>query len=199
MSELQKRAVQRAIEDALDLPAIDKMRDIVCHSTGASAGARIYADQHPDDEDAAEGSLWCCESAVYRGLAHCTCWEPIYDVAQMPPMTDTVPGVMTEKCHDCAFRPGSPERSDEYLRDELYALPAKGEPFWCHQGLRQPARWRHKTLGLEVPGDPADWQPPIVDGVPYLADGRAGNLCAGWVALRLAAVQGDTTGAEASP
>lgn len=194
MSEIQRRAIERAIADAAGIgpAALDGIREVVCHSVGATAGARIYADQHPGDEGAAEGTLWCCAGAAMRGLAHCTCWEPVYDVAQTPPIAGTVPGAMTEKCHDCAFRPGSPEREDPYVRDELYALPENGAPFWCHQGMRQPARWRHATLGIEVPGDPADWQPPIVDGVPYLADGHAGNLCAGWLALRLSAVQRQT-------
>lgn len=194
MSDLQRRALERAIADAASVgyPALDAIREVICHGSAASAGARVYADQHPDAEDnplsAAEGALWCCEGAAYRGLAGCTCWEPIYDGEQAPPRLDTVSGAMAEKCHDCAFRPGSPEREDPFVREELYELPDRGAPFWCHQGMRQPARWRHATLGLEVPGDPADWKPPIVAGVPYLADGSAGNLCAGYVALRLAAI-----------
>jgi len=195
MSDLQRRALTRAIEKAAGLGIdVTAARQLICHGGSASAGARIYAEQHLDAEDnpisVTEGMLWCCDGSAMRGLAHCTCWEPVYDVAQTPPITDTVAGAMTDKCHDCAFRPGSPERADEFMREELYALPDTGAPFWCHQGMRQPHHWRHATLGIEVPGDPADWQPPIIDGIPYLADGHAGNLCAGWLALRLAATEG---------
>lgn len=54
--------------------------------------------------------------------------------------------------------------------------------------MRQPAHWRHPS-GAMTPGSPMNYQPPIVDGTPYKADGTPGDLCAGWVALRLKAMQ----------
>ena len=186
MSELRRRALTNAIATAAAL-GVD-VPDIIFHGGAASAGARIYAELHPDPTTADIGTLWCCDAVAYRGLAACTCWEPVYDVDQTPPDTTTLAGAMPAKCGDCAFRPDSPERADPFLAEELYSLPDRGDPFWCHDGMRQPARWRHRTVDVEVPGDPADWQPPIVHGIPYRADGHAADLCAGWLALRLAAI-----------
>lgn len=42
--------------------------------------------------------------------------------------------------------------------------------------------WRHPA-GMRIPADPGrdgDYQPPIVLGVPFRADGQPGLLCAGW-------------------
>ena len=119
------------------------------------------------------------------GLEGCTCWVPVYDVAQVDP----APGDLEPRaamCGDCAFRPGSPERADEWTREALYDLAEPGRPaFFCHDGMRRPVAWRHPA-GPEVPGHPDDWQPPIRAGVPYRADGRPGLLCAGWTAVRVA-------------
>ena len=91
---------------------------------------------------------------------------------------------MPRRCSDCAFLRNSPERADEYTAEWLDRIAATGERFWCHDGLRRPAYWRHPS-GVTIPGDPADYQPPIIDGVPYRANGRPGDLCAGWTARRL--------------
>lgn len=37
--------------------------------------------------------------------------------------------------------------------------------------------------GIRIPAaSTGDYQPPIVEGIPYRADGQPGLLCAGWVA-----------------
>lgn len=70
--------------------------------------------------------------------------------------------------------------------------PGRGEPFWCHDGIRRPVAWRHPNLpGVVIPGSPSDYQPPMIGGVPFRADGRPAALCAGWVA-RAAAISAES-------
>lgn len=47
--------------------------------------------------------------------------------------------------------------------------------------MRRPVRWEHPD-GRTIDGSPDDWQPAIINGLPYRADGRPGLLCAGWAA-----------------
>lgn len=122
-------------------------------------------------EDLAREDQWCCAGAAMGGPGRCSCWEPIYDRAQSPPIAAT-PVTRPKRCLDCAFRPDSPERQ---RGDDLEALPN----FACHQGMRRPIEWRHPD-GRVRPGDPADYQPPFLQGVPYKADGSPADLCAGW-------------------
>jgi hypothetical protein len=138
---------------------------------------------------------YCCEGAAVYGPDRCTCWTPEYDLEQTDPDTTSEPGIQPAMCADCAYRPNSPERSG----DERYAhstaegdggplaLAEGNQPFWCHQGMRKPVRWRHDTLGITVEADSDAYEPPMVGGVPYLADGRAGAWCAGWFAHRFGA------------
>lgn len=132
------------------------------------------------------GDGTCCFGAAVYGPGYCTCWEPVYDLDQAEPDTTATPGVMPRRCSDCAYLRKSPERADEYTAEWLDRIAATGERFWCHDGLRRPTSWRHPS-GVTIPGDPADYQPPIIDGVPYRADGRPGDLCAGWMARALKA------------
>lgn len=132
------------------------------------------------------GEAGCCYGSAVNGPGHCTCWEPVYDLDQAEPDITLKPGVMPRRCSDCAFLRNSPERADEYASEHLDRLVADGERFWCHDGMRRPKYWRHPS-GATTEGDPADYQPPIIDGVPYRADGRPGDLCAGWTARRLQA------------
>lgn len=162
---------------------------IICGADSVAAAA--YAEAHPDGEGAPVEAGFCCQGAAYRGLAACTCWEPVYDVEQAPARTELIDGVpRTElparpsRCSDCAYRRDSPERADDYSEEQLLGLALCGEPFWCHDGLRRPASWRHSTLGVTLPGDPDDWKPLIVGGVPYRADGSPALLCAGWAHQR---------------
>jgi hypothetical protein len=136
-----------------------------------------------------ETTGWCCEGSVYRGASGCMCWEPEYDREQADVLAlDTVTTGRTTMCGDCAYRPGSPERSGDpqagATQEDLDTLVAAGDPFWCHDGMRLPVLWRHPS-GATVPGSPLDYRPPIVDGRPYKADGTPGDLCAGWLARSL--------------
>ncbi len=92
-------------------------------------------------------------------------------------------------CHDCAFRPGSPERQgDERYHGsdgKLDELAWSGEPFYCHQGLRRVVAWRHPA-DVEVPAGPDDYDPPVGLTMPYQADGTPAEVCAGWAARRRA-------------
>lgn len=134
----------------------------------------------------------CCYGAVIYGPGRCTCWTPVFDLEQAEPDQQLVtwlaagiePNTRQRMCHGCAYRPNSPEQSDDptYLgdHDELERI-AREDRFWCHQGMRRPVAWRHPT-SVEVPGHPGGYQPPIVNNVPYKADGTPGELCAGWAA-----------------
>lgn len=117
----------------------------------------------------------------------CTCWEPIFDSEQLP--VQEGPMVMRPKCcHDCAYRVGSPERADEgfYEFGGLHEIAVSPRSvFTCHQGVRRVVGWRHPVLG-ELPPDvvgQGDYRPPVGDGRVWLADGRPGELCAGWAAV----------------
>jgi hypothetical protein len=129
----------------------------------------------------------CCYGSVYSGPQACTCWEPVYDLEQQPPKPAR-PSLRTKPCDDCAYRGGSPERrgDPDYAgdADELERIVQAGEPFFCHQGIRKPVGYQHPS-GAYVKGHAASYDPPIVDGVPYRADGTAADLCAGWSARRL--------------
>jgi hypothetical protein len=121
---------------------------------------------------------WCCMAAAEDGAEHCTCWEPIFDAEQKPPRTRMQPKTRAKACHDCAYRQGSPERE---RGDDLEAL----DNFWCHQGIRRPAAYRHPDGRVRPVADylaSGDYQPPMLD-VPYRADGRPADRCAGWAAV----------------
>jgi hypothetical protein len=139
----------------------------------------------------AVGDGECCEGALFDAPQACTCWKPVYDLEQRAPVPGEA-GLPAGMCADCAFRPKSPERQgapgyngDAAALDELVT---SGSPFWCHQGIRKPVKWVHPS-GAEVAGHPADYQPPIVAGVPFKADGTRADLCAGWAVRRLRHLQ----------
>ena len=149
----------------------------------------------PDFPDAG-GGICCMASAMGRT---CTCWVPVFDLDQVEPAIAD-PGVRAKPCADCAYNVDSPERrgEDDVQGDEqlLARIVEKGERFFCHQGIRRPVRWEHRPEDLKpedcpipnatVPGSPADYSPPIIDGVPYKADGSPADVCAGWAARRAA-------------
>ena len=137
--------------------------------------------------DAGEGT--CCEGAAIYGPQRCTCWAPVHDLDQAPIQPGMpMPPVPVRMCRDCAYRPSSPERTgaagyagdSEFLDD----LVATRTPFYCHQGIRRVVAHRHPA-GVEVPGHAGEYDPPILAGVPYRADGTPALLCAGWL-LRVA-------------
>jgi hypothetical protein len=145
--------------------------------------------------DPAHGA--CCDGSAIKGPQYCTCWTPVFDLEQQ----DVRPGEAGRRdalCADCAYRPGSPERSgDERYsgdREFLDRIVETGEPFRCHQGISRAVKLVHPS-GAEVDVPPGDYRPPIVAGVPYKADGTPADLCAGWAARRLKHVQRE---AEAS-
>ncbi|WP_116044020.1 hypothetical protein [Amycolatopsis palatopharyngis] len=121
----------------------------------------------------------------------------MFDLEQQPPRTDLEPDVQAGMCPDCAYRPNSPERRGvaDAATDEqaLLALVESGSVFWCHRGMRRPTHWQH-PFGATTPASPLNYQPPIHDGRPYKADGTPGDLCAGWTALRLKAMQRSDAG-----
>lgn len=146
------------------------------------------------DRPDANGGVPCCEGSAFMGPGGCTCWEPVHDQVQKPPITDMEPVEAPVMCSDCAFRPGSPERTNSEHAvadsDDLLAIvhnPAR--TFWCHTGLRSTVALRHPS-GMELPCPPKDgvvgYDPPTVNGVPYRADGSPGLRCAGLAAARRA-------------
>lgn len=152
----------------------------------------LYTIEMPD---AGRGA--CCDGSAFMGAQYCTCWTPVYDMPQQP-VTRGEKGLRGELCHDCAYKPGSPERQGDprYTGDGelLDGLVETGTSFFCHQGIRRIVKLAHPS-GAEVEVPPGDYRPPIVDGVPYKADGTPGELCAGWAARRLHLLQ---QGAKAS-
>lgn len=130
----------------------------------------------------------CCDGSAIKGPQYCTCWTPQFDLDQADPKQGE-PGTRDAMCPDCAFKPGSPERSgdERYSGDAefLERIILTGEPFFCHQGVRRAVKLVHPS-GAEIEVPPGDYRPPIIDGVPRKADGSPGDLCAGWAARRRA-------------
>jgi len=180
VSTFTRRAAQRVVDQARSVGVPVPPEVLVLTSLcGSLYAPQRYAADHPDLTGLPDGMLGCCWGAALDGPARCTCWEPVFDVEQAPAVEGATPTAAETLCGDCAFRPGSPERADGWLRETLYELADRGEPFWCHRGMRRPAYWQHPA-GPTVPGSPDDWQPLTSDGTPYQADGQPALLCAGW-------------------
>lgn len=134
----------------------------------------------------------CCIGSSFRGPTGCTCWVREYD----PPKTDhrlirraAPTRVAPEMCHDCAYRPDSPERTLESRKLDLERIArADGEGvFWCHQGgMRRVVAMVHPD-GRRYEPEADSYDPPIREGRPYLPDGRPAQICAGFAARRRAA------------
>jgi hypothetical protein len=77
-----------------------------------------------------------------------------------------VPAPTGERCHDCAFRPQSPERDTADGSAALRRRVREGQPFYCHQGMHL-ARGRYVPRETDAQGEPV--------GHP---------LCAGWARQR---------------
>lgn len=123
------------------------------------------------DEDRRE-PMPCC----YGSIDHpdgCTCWEPIFDLEQQEPRVTLVPGTRARRCHDCAYRPDSPERE---RGDDMEAL----DNFWCHQGIRRAVAYRHPDGRVRQVPEANDYQPPMGERWPFKADGTPADRCAGW-------------------
>jgi len=76
-------------------------------------------------------------------------------------------------CNNCAFRVGSPERSDPYRWAEIEATLATGQNFHCHKGLAY-----DPESGVFSPPDPAT--------------GRV-TVCAGWLSAYIARLRRTAT------
>ncbi len=187
VSAFERAAIQRVIDKATaaGVPVPAEVHDALEHAGhGSNGGAMAWVAAHPDRESWPADAFGCCWGSTNRGPEACYCWQPVFEVDQQeprPPACSTDLAARPSLCGDCAFRKGSPERADAFSEEALFASADEGHPFWCHDGMVRPARWRHPALG-EVEGSPDDWQPPIVAGIPYRADGSPGLLCAGWMA-----------------
>jgi hypothetical protein len=192
VSAFELAAVQRVVDEGLAMGIQPPPEIVAVLDRLATDGfhwvypARQWHELHPDDD-----SLACCEAAAYDPV-RCTCWVAEYDDVQS---TELQPvgcladlTVRARGCSDCAYLPGSPERAEAFLADELMAAPVEGRPFYCHDGMLRPARWRHPA-GRVVDGHPDAWEPPMVGDVPYRLDGSPGLLCAGWAARAPALVR----------
>jgi len=71
--------------------------------------------------DTPSGCLHCAGAGITDDVAG---WDPA-ELARAP----RPPAVMARPCHDCAFRPGSPEQ------DSPSVTISEESPFYCHQGL----------------------------------------------------------------
>ena len=128
----------------------------------------------------------CCTGAAV--LDCCTCWEPVYNLEQEPPRLESEQQTRRTMCPGCAYRPESPEQMGQEHAGadagDLIDLAASGV-FVCHQGMRRITGWKHPDGSYyEHPGQPLAYEPPVVDGTAYKADGSPACLCAGWAAMR---------------
>lgn len=141
----------------------------------------------PECVSALDPDLPCCYGSALNGPTGCTCWRPVYDLTQTEPVQGE-PVTAGQMCSDCAYRPGSPERNHDprqaCSRDGELDEVALRESFWCHAGMRRVVQWRHETLDLVVDAEGICYEPAIVDGIPYRADGRPADRCAGAAARR---------------
>jgi hypothetical protein len=137
--------------------------------------------------DAGDGM--CCYGAAVFGPDRCTCWKAEHDVEQQP-VVEGEPSVRPSMCADCAFRPGSPERSgderyehagDDDIDELVYAGVSGGALFFCHQGMRRRLRSVHPS-GVVVDCAVDAYAPLVVGKVAYKADGTPADICAGFAA-----------------
>lgn len=149
-------------------------------------GPSMGRDELPD-----AGESRCCMGAAMFGPERCTCWVDVVEPAPAGPLRlDLSPEVAPEMCFDCAFRPGSPERSGDPSYENstdgaVDSLVRQPQPFFCHQGMPRVVRTVHEPTGTTVELPPSRYVPVIQDGVPFQADGTPGRVCAGWAARRL--------------
>lgn len=144
-------------------------------------GDPIFVERgRPGDEGRA-----CCMGAA--GHDKCTCWRVEHDrnqAAAVVPHPD--PRVRDSPCDDCACRAGAPEKQGDprVIKDDLEKLARRGEPFFCHKGMRRPVRERHPDGSVIELDNEHRYDPPRrSDRVPLKADGTPADLCAGWAAL----------------
>jgi hypothetical protein len=188
VSGLERLAIQKLVDRA-NAAGIEVPVDVLAalHGRHGSVGAAGFAARYPGEDwtGVPDAAISCCMGVAMGGLEACTCWFPVFEVEQAPirpPACAEDLEAQPRMCGDCAYRKGSPERSDPYVAEQLLELPSTGQVFWCHADMVRPVAWRHPQLGPEhdVPGEDSDWRPAMANGIPYRADGRPGLLCAGW-------------------
>lgn len=144
---------------------------------------------HPIElPDVGEGM--CCFGALNRGADGCTCWEAVYDLDGQVPVDgcdhDAPDVVRDAMCSDCAFRPGSPERTGEGRYEnsspgDLERLVAGDMPFRCHDGARRIVAIVHTPTGHRIDLTSLDhYDPPKTTTRAYQANGQPLLVCAGW-------------------
>lgn len=137
------------------------------------------------------GGGLCCMGAAAMGPERCTCWKAEHDLEQAEPCAASLTDMPTRAtaCADCAFRSGSPERSNNprygHNADDLDELVHSSAMFACHQGMRRVVALVHPA-GVRVEVDlPGAYDPPRGrDGVVFLADGSPAMHCGGLAAVR---------------
>ena len=133
--------------------------------------------------DAGEGM--CCLGAAVYGPGRCTCWKPRYmPPEQHVPRRDVAVTTRAQMCSDCAFRGDSPEHmGDERFENsgegDLEALLDGSGVFFCHEGMRREVELVH-VGGSRIDCGPGSYDPPIIEGVAFRADGRPAEICAGF-------------------
>jgi hypothetical protein len=136
----------------------------------------------------------CCDSYAYYGPRFCVCWVRIYDQPREPAQPDMPRTTRASMCSDCAFRPGSPERTDSSdavadSTDLMMIVHNPGQIFWCHDGMPRIIALEHPNgMRVDVPTEDGvvAYDPVIIAGVPYRGDGSPGLMCAGLAAARRA-------------
>jgi len=124
-----------------------------------------------------EGVYGCCWTAVNSGDERCDCWRPVLDVDPSAELQEGPMLALRRSCIDCAYRAGSPERAASDPPEF-----GRHEPFTCHQGMPRAIAFVHPS-GARIDLTEDDYQPTILGDRVWLADGRPGELCAGWAAV----------------
>lgn len=167
-------------------PATGTSDPVSIYNSGTFTGINL-PDPCPD-------GVPCCDGYAYFGPENCTCWERVYDLEQVDPQTSCAVETRDRPCSDCAFRPGSPERTDSDhavagATDLLRIVHDQDRAFWCHDGMRRIIALAHPNghrVDIIARDGVTPYDPPIIDSVPYRSDGRPGLSCAGLAAARRA-------------
>jgi hypothetical protein len=151
----------------------------------------------PDDiPDAASDKEPCCDGRAFDGPRACRCWVEVFDRPQAAVLVTgmPMPRVPLRPCEPgpgddgCAYRAASPERTGSSGHagdaDVLDHLAARGQPFFCHNGIRRVVALVHPSGARYEIAHNSDYRPPIAGDVPYRADGRPADICAGWLLRR---------------
>lgn len=135
--------------------------------------------------------MGCCMGSAVYGIDRCTCWRAVYSTRRRKPVEGEVE-VRASPCVDCAYRPDSAERQDEFGSEHLDDLVNGLGVFVCHQGMAHIVEWRQPS-GAVLPatrdevGAIHTWAPRYIGNTAYKASGRPADLCAGWAARMLRA------------